>query len=78
MYPLAVRVLLQRESTLKEGPPKDRMTGDGGEGDEGDGKGVGQHSSHDKGLAYVEGLCCCPTGYMYVLQVKMKFRLKSF
>ena len=53
MYPLAVSVLLQRESKGgAEGLLKDRMAADGGEGDEADGKaGLGRPSSHGKGPA---------------------------
>jgi len=35
---------------VKEGPTKDHMAAEGGEGNEADGK----------GLAFVEGLRCCP------------------
>ena len=55
------RPILDARGQAKEGPPKDHVAADSGEGNKADGKDLERHSCHGKGSADVEGLRLCPT-----------------
>ena len=58
------RPTLDARGKAKEGPPKDHVAADSGEGHETDGKELEQHSSHGKGLVDVEVLPYTQPGVM--------------
>ena len=57
---------LDARKGTEEGPPQDHLATDSGERNQEDGEALGRHQAYAKGLADVEGACCCPTYYLSV------------